>query len=51
MLRPSPSSEIETAPSHLCTLDSIIEHGQQLKTGTGSELLRDPDVQRSYMGL
>ncbi len=36
---------------HMCQRGYIIEHGQLLKTGTGSELLRDPDVQRSYMGL
>jgi branched-chain amino acid transport system ATP-binding protein len=35
----------------LCQRGYIIEHGQLLKTGTGPELLRDPDVQRSYMGL
>lgn len=35
----------------MCQRGYIIEHGQLLKTGTGSELLRDPDVQRSYMGL
>ena len=35
----------------LCQRGYVIEHGQLLKTGTGLELLRDPDVQRSYMGL
>jgi branched-chain amino acid transport system ATP-binding protein len=35
----------------MCQRGYIIEHGQMLKTGTGPELLRDPDVQRSYMGL
>ena len=29
----------------------VIEHGAILKTGRGEDLLRDPDVQRSYMGL
>ena len=29
----------------------VIEHGQIAKTGTGSELMADPDVQRAYMGL
>ena len=35
----------------MCQRGYIIEHGQLLKTGTGPQLLRDPDVQRSYMGL
>ena len=35
----------------MCQRGYIIEHGHLLKTGTGTELLRDPDVQRSYMGL
>ncbi len=35
----------------LCKHGCIIEHGKILKTATGEELLRDPDVQRSYMGL
>jgi len=35
----------------MCQRGYVIEHGQLLKTGTGPELLRDPDVQRSYMGL
>ena len=35
----------------MCQRGCIIEHGQLLKTGRGEELLRDPDVQRSYMGL
>lgn len=35
----------------MCQRGYIIEHGQLLKTGSGQELLRDPDVQRSYMGL
>ncbi len=35
----------------LCQRGCIIEHGRILKTATGEELLRDPDVRRSYMGL
>jgi branched-chain amino acid transport system ATP-binding protein len=35
----------------MCQRGYVIEHGQLLKTGSGQELLRDPDVQRSYMGL
>ena len=35
----------------LCGHGCIIEHGAILKMARGSELLRDPDVQRSYMGL
>lgn len=35
----------------LCQRGYIIEHGGILKTGRGADLLRDPDVQRSYMGL
>lgn len=35
----------------MCQRGYVIEHGQLLKTGSGKELLRDPDVQRSYMGL
>ncbi len=35
----------------LCQRGCIIEHGHILKTATGEELLRDPDVRRSYMGL
>ena len=35
----------------MCQRGYIIEHGAILKTGTGVDLLRDPDVQRSYMGL
>lgn len=35
----------------MCQRGYILEHGQLLKTGSGEELLRDPDVQRSYMGL
>jgi branched-chain amino acid transport system ATP-binding protein len=29
----------------------VIERGQIVKTGTGAELMSDPDVQRAYMGL
>ena len=32
-------------------LDLEIQHGVILKMASGAELLRDPDVQRSYMGL
>ena len=35
----------------MCQRGYIIEHGAILKTGAGADLLRDPDVQRSYMGL
>ncbi len=35
----------------LCDRGCIIEHGAILKVAPGAELLRDPDVQRSYMGL
>jgi branched-chain amino acid transport system ATP-binding protein len=35
----------------LCERGYIIEHGGILKTGRGQDLLNDPDVQRSYMGL
>jgi branched-chain amino acid transport system ATP-binding protein len=35
----------------MCERGCIIEHGGILKTGRGEDLLRDPDVQRSYMGL
>ncbi len=29
----------------------VIERGRIVKTGSGTELMRDPDVQRAYMGL
>lgn len=29
----------------------VIERGRIVKTGSGAELMRDPDVQRAYMGL
>jgi branched-chain amino acid transport system ATP-binding protein len=35
----------------MCQRGYIIEHGHLLKTGSGPQLLGDPDVQRSYMGL
>ena len=35
----------------LCGHGCIIEHGAILKMAPGEVLLRDPDVQRSYMGL
>ena len=35
----------------LCRHGCILEHGHILKKGLGEELLRDPDVRRSYMGL
>ena len=35
----------------LCERGCIIEHGAILKMARGEDLLRDPDVQRSYMGL
>ncbi len=35
----------------MCSRGYIIEHGAILKSGRGEDLLHDPDVQRSYMGL
>ena len=35
----------------MCERGYVIEHGAILKAGRGEDLLRDPDVQRSYMGL
>lgn len=35
----------------LCQRGCIIEHGRILKMAKGRDLLQDPDVQRSYMGL
>jgi branched-chain amino acid transport system ATP-binding protein len=29
----------------------VMERGQLVKTGTGSALMQDPDIQRAYMGL
>ena len=35
----------------LCQRGCILDHGRILKVAHGAELLRDPDIQRSYMGL
>ncbi len=35
----------------LCDHGCVLDHGELVKRGTGAALLRDPDVQRSYMGL
>jgi branched-chain amino acid transport system ATP-binding protein len=35
----------------LCQRGCILDQGAIVKLSTGAELLRDPDVQRSYMGL
>ena len=35
----------------LCQRGCILDHGRIAKLTSGAELLRDPDVQRSYMGL
>ena len=35
----------------LCQRGCILDHGQILKMASGEELLQDPDIQRSYMGL
>jgi branched-chain amino acid transport system ATP-binding protein len=35
----------------LCQRGCILDHGRIAKMSSGDELLRDPDVQRSYMGL
>jgi branched-chain amino acid transport system ATP-binding protein len=35
----------------LCDRGCVIDHGGLLKMASGQELLQDPDVQRSYMGL
>jgi branched-chain amino acid transport system ATP-binding protein len=29
----------------------VIERGEIVKTGTGNALMKDPDIQRAYMGL
>jgi ABC-type branched-subunit amino acid transport system ATPase component len=29
----------------------VLEHGHIIKSGPSADLLSDPDVQRSYMGL
>lgn len=35
----------------LCQRGCILDHGRITKMTSGAELLRDPDVQRSYMGI
>ena len=35
----------------MCQRGYVIVHGGILKSGRGEDLLRDPDVRRSYMGL
>ena len=35
----------------LCQRGCVIEHGHIIKMASGQDLLKDPDVQRSYMGL
>jgi branched-chain amino acid transport system ATP-binding protein len=35
----------------LCERGCILDHGRIAKMTSGAELLRDPDVQKSYMGL
>jgi branched-chain amino acid transport system ATP-binding protein len=35
----------------LCDRGCILDHGRLLKEAPGNELLRDPEVQRAYMGL
>ena len=35
----------------LCQRGCILDHGRIAKLSSGAELLRDPDVKRSYMGL
>lgn len=35
----------------MCQRGCIIEHGRILKIASGKDLLLDPDIQRSYMGL
>jgi branched-chain amino acid transport system ATP-binding protein len=35
----------------LCERGCILDHGRIVKMATGEALLRDPDVQRTYMGL
>jgi branched-chain amino acid transport system ATP-binding protein len=36
---------------HLSKRAYVLEHGHIIKSGTSTDLLNDPDVQRSYMGL
>ena len=35
----------------LCQRGCVLDHGHLVKVSTGAELLRDPDVQRTYMGV
>lgn len=35
----------------LCQRGCVLDHGRVVKISTGAELLRDPDVQRTYMGV
>jgi branched-chain amino acid transport system ATP-binding protein len=35
----------------LCQRGCILDHGRILKMASGAELLGDPDIQRTYMGL
>lgn len=35
----------------LCQRGCVLDHGRIVKVSTGEELLRDPDVQRTYMGV
>jgi branched-chain amino acid transport system ATP-binding protein len=36
---------------HLAQRAYVLEHGHIVKSGPSADLLSDPDVQRSYMGL
>jgi branched-chain amino acid transport system ATP-binding protein len=36
---------------HLSKRAYVLEHGHIIKSGLSADLLSDPDVQRSYMGL
>jgi branched-chain amino acid transport system ATP-binding protein len=35
----------------LCQRGCVLDHGRLVKVSTGAELLRDPEVQRAYMGV
>lgn len=35
----------------LCRRGCVLDQGRIIKTNTGAELLRDPEVQRAYMGM
>jgi branched-chain amino acid transport system ATP-binding protein len=35
----------------LCQRGCVLDHGRLVKVSTGAELLRDPEVQRTYMGV